>query len=179
MIKWFLKRGARAFGRSYDYDVSYMLDVIDASSSAGLRLSGFPLISQYRGPKDAQLIWVGAIFASTVEGDCGPCAQLVLDMAVDAGADAALLKKCFDGDPHQAGDIGLGFRFAMAAIQGSLEADDLRQQIETRFGKRAVIAAAFAAGSGRFYPVFKRGLGYGHACSRLEFQAVPDLEMTQ
>lgn len=177
MIKWFLRRTARAFGRSYDYDVSYMLDVINASSGAGMRLSAFPLISQYRGPKNAQSVWVGALFASTLEGDCGPCAQLVVDMAVKAGADAGLLKRCFDGDPHLAGDVGLGFRFAMAAIHSDLEGDDLKAQIEDKYGRQAVIAAAFAAGSGRFYPVFKRGLGYGHACTRLDFQDQPELKL--
>lgn len=177
MIKWLLRRGARSFGRTLDYDVSYMLEVIDASSGAGMRLSAFPLISQYRGPKAAQQVWVGAIFASTLEGDCGPCAQLVVDMAVKAGADPALLKQCFDGDAHKAGDVGLGFRFAMASIHGDLEGDDLRQKIEDKYGAQAVIAAAFAAGSGRFYPVFKRGLGHGHACSQLQFETPLELEL--
>lgn len=169
MMKWLLRRAARAFGRSYDYDVSYMLDVIDTSAGAGARLSAFPLISQYRGPKAAAQVWVGAIFASTLEGDCGPCAQLVVDMAIEAGANPAMLKHCFDGDPNLAGDVGLGFRFAMAAIHGDLVVDELQAKIEGKYGRRAVIAAAFAAGSGRFYPVFKRGLGYGHACRQLEF----------
>lgn len=169
MIKWMLRRGARALGRAYDYDVSYMLDVIHTSSAAGLRLSAFPLISQYRGPKAAQPVWVGALFASTLEGDCGPCAQLIVDMAVKAGTDAGLLKHCFDGDPHLAGDVGLGFRFAMAAIRGDLEADELKARIQGRYGDEAVIAAAFAAGSGRFYPVLKRGLGYGQTCTQLMF----------
>lgn len=173
MIKWLLRRGARAFGRSYDYDVSYMLDVIDTSTGAGARLSAFPLISQYRGPKAAAPVWVGAIFASTLEGDCGPCAQLVVDMAIKAGADPAALKHCFDGDPNLAGDVGLGFRFAMAAIRGDLETDELQARIEQKYGRRAVVAASFAAGAGRFYPVFKRGLGYGHACRQLEFSASP------
>ena len=177
MIKWLLRRAARAFGRSYDYDVSYMIDVIDTSAGAGMRLSAFPLISQYRGPKHAQAIWAGAVFASTLEGDCGPCAQLVVDVATEAGVDAVDLKRCFEGDPHLAGDIGLGFRFAMAAINGHLEVDELQAQIEAKYGRRAVIAAAFAAGSGRFYPVFKRGLGYGHACTRIEFQGPPELDV--
>ena len=176
MIKWLLRRAARAFGKSYDYDVSYMLDVIDTSAGAGARLSAFPLISQYRGPKDAQMVWVGAIFASTVEGDCGPCAQLVLDMAMEAGADSSELKLCFNGDPHQAGDVGLGFRFALAAIHGDLEVDTLGQEIEAKFGRRAVVAASFAAASGRFYPVFKRGLGYGHACTKLVFERAIEME---
>ncbi|MEO1187461.1 MAG: hypothetical protein AAFW60_00195 [Pseudomonadota bacterium] len=177
MIKWLLRRGARAFGKSYDYDVGYMLDVIDQSAGAGARLSAFPLISQYRGPKAAQKIWVGAIFASTLEGDCGPCAQLVLDMAIEAGADPADLKLCFDGDPQRAGEIGLGFRFAMAAIQGQLEGEDLQADIESKYGRRAVIAASFAAATGRFYPVFKRGLGYGHACHQLNFDHKKGLEL--
>ncbi|MEM7330414.1 MAG: hypothetical protein AAF437_16860 [Pseudomonadota bacterium] len=169
MIKWVLKRAARAFGRSYDYDVSYMLDVIDTSAGAGARLSAFPMISQYRGPKRGQAVWTGAIFASTLEGDCGPCAQLVIDMATEAGANAVDLQRCFEGDPHLAGDVGLGFRFAMAAIHGDLAADDLQTEIEAKYGRRTVIAAAFAAATGRFYPVFKRGLGYGHACTQLQF----------
>ncbi|MEL7032529.1 MAG: hypothetical protein AAGL97_00810 [Pseudomonadota bacterium] len=177
MIKWLLRRTARAFGKSYDYDVSYMLDVIDESAGAGLRLSGFPLISQYRGPKAAQQVWAGAIFASTLEGDCGPCAQLVIDMALEAGADPAQMKACFDGDPQRAGDIGLGFRFAMAAIHGQVEVDDLHAEIQSKYGRRAVIAASFAAATGRFYPVFKRGLGYGHACLQLEFGRPKTLEL--
>ncbi|MEM9180174.1 MAG: hypothetical protein AAGA89_10700 [Pseudomonadota bacterium] len=177
MIKWLLRRGARTFGKTYDYDVSYMLDVINTSTGAGARLSAFPLISQYRGPKAAAQIWMGAIFASTLEGDCGPCAQLVVDMAQAAGADTMDLKRCFDGDPEQAGDIGLGFRFAMAAIHGHLDVDDLQAEIETRYGRQAVVAASFAAATGRFYPVFKRGLGYGHACHQLVFDGKQELAL--
>lgn len=174
MIKWLLRRGARAFGRSYDYDVSYMLDVINTSAGAGMRLSAVPLISQYRGPKAAQQVWAGAVFASTLEGDCGPCAQLVVDMAIEAGVDPDALRSCFDGDPNLAGDVGLGFQFAMAAIRGDLDVDELQARIHAKYGQRAVISASFAAASGRFYPVFKRGLGYGHACRQLEFDAATE-----
>ncbi len=167
MIRWFLRRGARAFGKKYDYDIDYMEDVIDASSSAGLRLFAFPLISQYRGPKAAQGIWCGALLASTLDGDCGPCAQLVVDLAMEAGVDRSRLQMCTEGRAVEAGDVGLGFRYADAAISGDLGADDLRAEIEQKYGSKAVIAAAFAAASGRFYPIFKRGLGHGAACSRL------------
>ena len=86
MIKWLLRRGARTFGKTYDYDVSYMLDVINTSTGAGARLSAFPLISQYRGPKEATQIWIGAIFASPLEGACGPCAQRRLVFGFAPGA---------------------------------------------------------------------------------------------
>lgn len=169
MIRWLLRRSARAFGKKYAYDVSYMIDVIDASANAGMRLSAFPFVTQYRGPKAAGAICAGAMLASTLDGDCGPCAQLVVDMAVRAGADPGALKLCASGAPEKAGDFGLGFRYAQAAIAGDPIADDLRVEIEERFGEKAVVAAAFAAASGRFYPVFKRGLGHGAVCAKLQF----------
>lgn len=171
MIGWLLHRGVRAFGRRYDYDAGYMSDVVDISRAAGLRLSAFPLMSQYRGPKTGRDVWAGALLASTLDGDCGPCAQLVVDMAREAGADAAALRACVEGRAGDAGGAGLGFRFAQAAIAGDLAADELRELIVQRFGPKTMVAASFAAASGRLYPVLKRGLGHGAACSRLQFGA--------
>ena len=131
------------------------------------RLSAFPLISQYRGPKRGQKVWVGAILASSLDGDCGPCAQLTLDMALEAGAPEEELRACLQGDAEHAGDIGLGFRFAQAAIASDVEADALGAEIKLKYGQQAVVAAAFAAASGRMYPVLKRGLGHGAACQKL------------
>lgn len=170
MIRWILNRAARAFGRRYAYDTQYLMDINAASASAGARISCLPLLSQYRGPKGAEDLWAGALFASTEEGDCGPCLQLVVDMAIDAGVNAAELLACREGRSHEAGEVGLGYRFARAAIKGDLEADDLRRDIERKRGKKAVIAASFAASSGRVYPVLKRALGHGKACETIDFR---------
>lgn len=168
MMKALLKRGIRAFERRYAYDASYMTHVVDSSTAAGLRLSFLPMISQYRGPASATPIWAGAALASTLDGDCGPCAQLIVDMAVEADVEAHDLSLCLTGDAQQAGDVGLGFRFAQAAIAGGLEIDTLREAIAAKHGEAAVIAASFAAASGRVYPVMKRGLGYAQACHQLQ-----------
>ena len=175
MLKRILERGARAFGRKYEYDVSYMLDVIESSTSAGLRLTLFPKLVGYRGPRAGQGVVAGAALASTIEGDCGPCAQLVVDMLMEAGVPAAPLQACVEGRAQDAGDIGLGFRFAMAAITDSGEIDALAQDITNRFGRKTLIAASYGAASGRFYPVFKRGLGHGAVCQRLSFSGAGDV----
>lgn len=164
MIKSLLKFGFRMFGRRYDYDTSYMSHVADTSISAGLRLSLFPLVSQFRGPRAAQDVWTGALLGSTLEGDCGPCAQLVMDMAVEAHVPADQLAQCIKGEAESAGDVGLGFRFAQAAIAGDPELEVLRREIERRFGAAAVTAVSFAAANGRMYPVLKRGLGFEQSC---------------
>ncbi|MEM7663331.1 MAG: hypothetical protein AAF292_13885 [Pseudomonadota bacterium] len=176
MIRWFLNSAAKAFGKRYDYDTQYLLDIIAASRSAGLRISFLPLISQFRGPKGAEGVWVGALFASTEEGDCGPCLQLVVDMAIEAGIDPSHLQACREGRSKDAGDVGLGYRFANASIRDDMEADDLRREIEQKHGTKAVVSAAFAAALGRVYPVLKRGLGHGKTCERIDFRMSPTAE---
>ena len=92
MIRKFLHAQARRFGRTFNYDVSYMHELIEISPGAAVTLSRLPQFYKYRGPKAGQPVWTGALLASTLEGDCGPCAQLVVDMALKAGADPAGLQ---------------------------------------------------------------------------------------
>lgn len=168
MLRSLLHAAARGFEKRYRYDASYMHDVIDVSRKAGVGLFLFPAMVQYRGPKSAGAVWAGAALASTMDGDCGPCAQLVLDMAIEQGADPAHLRACLRGDWGVAGPEGLGYRFAVAAILDAPDLPQLARDIEQAYGKKALTAVAFAAASGRFYPVLKRGLGHGQLCARLE-----------
>lgn len=166
MFKALLKKGYQRFAARYDYDADYMTYITDISTSAGARLSLLPLFSQYSGPRAAKDVWAGAALGSTLDGDCGQCVQLVLNMAVEARVCPDQLALCLQGQAKDAGDVGLGFRFSQAAIADDPHLDKLRAEIERRFGPSAVIAASFAASSGRIYPVMKRGLGFGGTCSQ-------------
>lgn len=168
MIKFLLHRATRNMERQWNYDCSYMHEIIDVSAAAGLRLGLLPLFSQYRGDAPAEL-WSGAVLASTLDGDCGPCAQLIVDMALSLGVPANALRAAIAGNAEAAGTVGLGYRFAQAAICDAPEAATLRDEIAAEYGERAVVACAFAAASGRVYPVLKRALGHGAACRRLDF----------
>ena len=167
MIKRWLKRTARRFGARYDYDVDYMLQVTDISTEAGLRLAALPVFAGYRKPKAAGAIYAGAALASTLDGDCGPCVQLLVDMALEGGVPRDDLLACLQGRPEEAGNCGLGFRFAQAAIADLDTLPALRDEIEALHGKEAVVAASFASASGRVYPVLKRGLGFGAVCAKV------------
>lgn len=169
MIRAVLHWAMRGLERRYAYDAAYAHHVIGVSRGAGIRLALFPLIAQYRGPDAGRMVWAGALFASTREGDCGPCAQLVVDMAAAGGVPVASMRACAEGRAGEAGDVGLGYRFAMAAIADSPEAGALGEEIAGRYGEAARVAASFAAATGRFYPVFKRGLGHGQLCAKLRF----------
>lgn len=165
MIRRILHVLLRRFEAQYRYDASYMHEVVNIWPGAGIRYLGLGVVSQMRGPVVS--IWAGAALASTLDGDCGPCAQLIVDMAVNSGVEPDLIAACLSRDIDRAGDVGLGFRFAESAIAGTEEMDGLREVIRQAHGDRAVIAASYAAATGRVYPVMKRALGHGLACQRI------------
>ena len=165
MMRWLLNSGFRRFARQKGYDTTYMQAVTDAWPGAGLRYLFLPALTRLTGP--APDVWAGAILASVLDGDCGSCAQLVCDDAVAMGVDPAHLAACLRRDFAAAGAVGRGYLFAEAAIEGAEDADALRAEIVREHGPRAAIAAAYAAASGRVYPVLKRGLGHGAACRRI------------
>ena len=154
--------------RATDYDATYMHDVISTSTSAALKLSALPLLSQHKDGTPLPL-WYGAAIASVLEGDCGPCAQLIVDYGLKEGVDPDLLRALIARDMEAAGpQAALGFRFAEATMGDAPECDLLRADIEQQYGKRAVIALAYATAFCRTYPVLKRGLGYGAICQRIK-----------
>ena len=173
MIKLILHHFTRKMERRFNYDARYLHSIIDDSLAAALRLSVLPCLSQYDGGGHHTL-WAGAALASTLDGDCGPCAQLIIDTALQKGVSEHVLRACLKRDFEQAGVAGLGFRYAQAAISGDPVADDLRKEIEAAHGKNAVLAAAYAAATGRAWPVLKRAMGHGTACQRLTIGGVSE-----
>ncbi len=168
MIRWLLHLGTRSMERKTNYDASYMHDVIDTSTSAGVKLALLPLLSQHRedAPKP---LWFGAALASVLEGDCGPCVQLMVDQGLSEGVDPALLSAILARDFEAMGaEAALAFRFAEATIAGDMDSETYRIDIEHKYGKRAMTALAFATAFCRTYPVLKRGLGRGHACQKIK-----------
>jgi len=165
MIGWLLNRGFQRFAQKHDYDTTYMQEATLVWPKAGLRYLFLPAITRLTGPNPD--IWAGAILASVLDGDCGSCAQLVCNDAVRMGVAPERIAACLRRDFEAAGPVGLGFIFAEAAIEGAQDAATFRDEIRACHGERAAIAAAFAAASGRVYPVLKRGLGHGGACQKI------------
>ena len=100
--------------------------------------------------------------------DCGPCTQLGIDMAQRQGVDPAILRAIVARDyVAMPEDVALAARFTEATLHHAPEADDLREEILLRWGKRGLISLAFAMLSARTYPTLKYALGHGRACTRV------------
>ena len=124
-------------------------------------------ISRYRKDVPPAAYCAAGIVAVMAE-DCGPCTQIGIDMAEREGIDPAILRaivvRDFKKMPY---DVALAARFTEATLRHGPEADDLREEVVHQFGKRGLIALAFAMLSARMYPTLKYALGHGRACTRL------------
>lgn len=171
MIRALTRRAVDRMRQRYDYDAAYLNDVAAHSSGSALRLGLLPLFTQY----DAHLtpsLWAGAALGSTLDGDCGPCVQLVIDTALERGVSGQALQAALAGDWGQAGEVGLGMQFARAAIADTPLLSSLREDVRREFGDAALANLSIVAATARAWPVIKRGLGHGEACQRLVVEGV-------
>jgi hypothetical protein len=167
MMKWLLSRWISRFERTWNYDASYLRDVLDADPRALTAFGQVAALSSYR--KDVPpAAYCAAGIVGTMTEDCGPCTQLVLDMAQREGVAAdvlrAIVARDFAAMPFE---VALATRFAEASLHHAPEADDLREEVVRRFGRRGLVSLAFAMTTSRLYPTLKYALGHGRACTRL------------
>jgi hypothetical protein len=165
MLKWFLHRTIRTMETRYGYDATYLHELTDISPAAMRRYMKAQMAPRWHGPVSAD-VWHCAGIAGALVEDCGPCVQIATDMAIEAGTAPETIKALLSGQPAPA-DAQLAFDFGRALLQASEALDDLREQVERRWGKAGVVALALAPMYARNFPVLKRALGHARTCQRV------------
>jgi hypothetical protein len=162
-----------AFERRWDYDASYLHEMIETSPKAAWMFSRAAGIGKYR--KDVPLAaWTAAAITAVRHEDCGPCTQLGVTMAERSGVDPKTLRAILAEDPAaMPDDAALAWRFTRATIDRDPIADEYRQEIVRRWGPRAVLSLAFAMVASRTYPTVKYAMGHGQTCSRIVVGGAP------
>jgi hypothetical protein len=167
MLKWLIRRRIAAYEREYDYDSSYVLDMLDASSRAVFAFSRIAAIANYRHGVTPEA-WYAAKIATVMAEDCGPCTQLVVTMAERAGVAPGVLRALVNRDERGMPEAAaLGFRFAERTLAHDPNADELRDEIRRRWGQQGLVSLAFAIATARVFPTVKYALGHGKACQRI------------
>jgi len=165
MIGYLLHKYVTAFERKYNYDATYLHELADISPRDFWRFAKvqMTLQSTRHAPRDA--LQAAAIGGALVE-DCGPCVQIASDRAVEAGMNGEIIKALLSSQPTD-NDAQLGFDYARALLNGTVNLDSLRETIETRWSKRGLMALTFMAMAARNFPVLKRALGHAKTCQRV------------
>jgi hypothetical protein len=173
MLRYFLNRTITAFERRWNYDASYMRELLAFSPWAFIK---FGLVTSLgRGPEAPPAAVAAVGLVGTLTEDCGPCVQIGVDMALAHGLPRETLQAILAGDVAAMGpDAALGYAFARASLARNLEeADTAREEIIRRWGQRGLTALSLTLMTSRTYPTLKYALGHGRACSRVEVAGAP------
>ncbi len=167
-MAWLMRPFLSAFGRRYDYNVDYLREVAETSASGFLRFSFASMMSSYHQGVPLQA-WFAAKLVGARHEDCGPCVQLVVKMAEEAGVSPKVLRAIIEGDDDAlTPDAALGLAYARSVLERDLVAgDQLRAEVRERWGDEALLSLAFAVTSARLFPTLKYALGHGRSCSRV------------
>jgi hypothetical protein len=173
MVKWLMGRWIRGFEREWDYDASYLRDMLEASPRAAWLFSQVSRLGRYR--RDIPLeAWAVAGITAVRQEDCGPCTQLGVSMAERAGVSPQVLRAVLTDDPDaMPPDVALVWRFTRATLAHDESADGYRDEIVKRWGPRALVSLACAMAVSRLYPTVKYAMGYGKACTRIVVGGAP------
>jgi hypothetical protein len=167
MRSWIARRMLRATSKRYGYDTSYLEMMLKESPSAFFKFARVVKASAHR-----EVIPVETSFAAKLVGalaeDCGPCTQLVVDMALEAGMPTDQIEAVLRRDLHSMnGTTILGFRFADAVVCRSADDEEHRDAVRSRWGQKGVIDLTMALQMGRMFPMVKSALGYAKECRRV------------
>ena len=168
MFAWWIKKKLDSFEKAHNYDMNYMRDMLAVSPRAVLSYARAIQLSRYRGGLSLEA-WHVVNIIGIVHEDCGACAQLAVDLALESGVAASPIRAVVSGD---LGRLPEGSRlvaqFARAVLHNDAAADELRAQVCEQHGREALLAIAFALTTTKMYPTVKRVLGHAHSCVRLE-----------
>lgn len=164
MLGWLYHRMIARMERRYTYDAAYLHEALDAAPAGARRFLRMQMTGNWRGGLPLEAFHAAALGAALHE-DCGPCVQIVTDMAIESGVTPAAIAALLSGNGEQ--DARLAFDYARALLADSETLDTLREAAKARFGQKGLLALSLRAMTARNFPVMKRVMGHARACRKV------------
>jgi len=167
MRKFIARRMLRAYSKRYGYDASYLEMMLNESPAAFFKFAPVMKAAAHR-----EVIPLETSFAAKITGamaeDCGPCTQLCVDMALEAGMAKDQIEAVLRRDVGaMSPETALGFGFADAIVHHSADDERHRDAVRARWGEKGVIDLSMGLQMGRMFPMLKAALGYAKECRRV------------
>jgi len=154
----------RSFGAHYDYDTSYLEELLDLSPEAFRAFEAAMPMARVRKEAPVRLVMIAKLAAMKAQ-DCGPCTLLSVKMAREAGLDEAAIRAALkegeglEGDERDVCDYAIG-----VALNRELPGE-LLPRLKERLGCAVVAELAVNIIATKLYPTLKRALGHSQSCA--------------
>ena len=170
MLRWLIHRKLNSEEKRLGESLDYLRYVVDVSPGAFLRFSSILPLANSRKvlPKEA---WYVAQIVAAQDADCGPCLQIVVNLAQQDGVDPKLLNAALCGDCHvMPPELVDVYQFSQAVVAATADEQELRETLRKRYGERGLIELSFAIAASRIPPIVKRALGFAKSCRAVAVQ---------
>lgn len=167
MKQWIARKFLARFSRRYSYDVSYMEAMLAESPAAFFKFGRLQAVSSHRSAVPLDAYFATKLIAAA-SADCGPCTQLCVEMAREAGMPDEQIAAVLEDRGSvldEPARVGAAFARALASDRDALAA--ARDRARALWGEAAVVELSLAFATAQVYPVVKTGMGYGELCRRV------------
>ncbi len=172
MIKNILNNMLLSMQKKYNYDVRYLQDVLNSGVGTFFKYMGFQTMASHKKGLPLEILFAAKL-RTILWDDCGPCTQLVVDLALESGVKPDIIRGIIEGNlADLPEEVALVTRFTEFVLSHHPEADDLREEILPRWGHDGLVTIGFAISSMRVYPALKYAMGYGKACQKVLIEDV-------
>jgi hypothetical protein len=168
MRKTIARRQIKSFEERYGYDATYMTAMLDEAPAAFFKFAKILPASSHRRRTPKEAYFAVKVVAALSE-DCGPCTQLVVEMAREAGMEDGQIEAVLRGDEgRMSADTLAGYRFASTVAHRDPAAGEARTAVRERWGAESVVELSLCFAIGRVFPVVKTAMGHGATCRVVE-----------
>ena len=153
----------RQFEEAYDYDCSYLHDLLDRTPAGFARFHAARPMTSFREHLPADAHYVAAITLMQ-QKDCGSCLQLNLKLAREEGVDRELLRAVLESPEKLPAPLQDVRRHAALVIAGEEPDAECAARIRSHFGEAAFGELALCIAGVQIYPTLKRALLMASTC---------------
>lgn len=170
MFGFVVKSKIRSSEKRLGVSMDYLRHMYEHAPNAFWKFSKMMPAAQYREKLPAAPYHVARLVATQHE-DCGPCVQIVVNLAKEDSVEPAILQAALAGKveelPESLQDV---YRFAEAVVTANGDDELYRERLRKVFGEEALVELALAIAMCRVFPTLKRGLGHAKSCSLVKVE---------
>lgn len=157
------------FENHYNYDSTYMRDLLESSLAGYEKFSNFLPLARHRERLGTEAYWVAKLSAMQV-GDCGDCLQLNIRMALESGVEKPVIESVLNGGDTLPAELNDIYHYAKQIASNDSVAPELLDRISERYDKGDLLEFGLCIAAGMVFPVMRRAAGYAKSCSVMEIE---------
>jgi len=158
-----------AFETAFQYDATYMKIMLEEAPEALEVFNGFTPMASHRvhAPLD---VYMTAKLTAYRFADCGPCLQLAVRFAQQAGFDNNLISALVLDKGTLPPELARVQAFTKACLEEDESCEELRAELKWEYGKATMIELGLVMAAAQVFPIVKRSMGFHKACSLITLE---------